>query len=74
MTNHHRRSDVGSYKVDVLKEQISERFPDVIVIAVKSALNSDNIDLILSDVTSVLITADNPLGLSQMIFDFCHSK
>ncbi|MBP5952128.1 ThiF family adenylyltransferase [Pseudomonas iridis] len=70
-----RRADVGSFKVDVLKEIVGEKFPDVGVETLKRNIDLDGAyDLIQQGFDAVVVTADEPATMaaqSQRLADDC---
>jgi len=60
-----RRSDVGAFKVDVLRGILEEKFPDVDVTTLKRSLDLDDVrELIKQGYDAVVVTADEPVTLA----------
>lgn len=58
------RNDIGRKKVDVLKERINERFPQIIVCADSSSMvTREKIDFYTPISNGILFSADEPLGI-----------
>lgn len=61
-----RRSDVGAYKADVLKEILQEKFLGMDVETIKHNFDLDDVDrLIAGGYDAVVVTADEPVTLAS---------
>lgn len=61
-----RRSEVGAFKADVLKDILQEKFPGMYVETVKHNLDLDDADrLIAGGYDAVVVTADEPVTLAS---------
>lgn len=73
----YKRSDIGEYKVDVLARELKERFPRVDTQIFKNRVDEKFIIEELAgreDISSVVVTADEPLGLSTKFFSLFFQK
>lgn len=56
--------DVGKLKVDVLREQLLARFPNVFVESIPKVVTEETLEYFIAEANAVLLTADEPLGLT----------
>lgn len=61
------RADLGKSKVDVVKEAVAERFPDVAVEAVKARVSAGNLAILARRADAILHTIDNPIEITRSV-------
>ncbi|ALL05086.1 hypothetical protein AQ505_05995 [Pedobacter sp. PACM 27299] len=68
--------DIGRSKVEVLKENLHERYPELNISVHKEKITDNNLETIIASVDAVLFTADEPIGLLRKarIFSEKHNK
>lgn len=67
-------SNVGRYKVDVMKERISDINPDIDVTAIAERITSDNVGFILSDSYDYVIDAIDSVKDKVALIKFAKDK
>lgn len=65
---------IGRPKVDVVREAIAHRFPDVTVSSITKTIEAGDVTALGADANAILLTADHPLGLPPEIGSIAASK
>lgn len=68
------RGHIGRPKVDVVREVIAQRFPDVTVTSIIKTIAAGDVVALGSNTHAVLLTADHPLGLPPEIGSIAASE
>ncbi|MCC7332858.1 MAG: ThiF family adenylyltransferase [Flavobacteriales bacterium] len=63
-------NDVDKHKVDVLKDFIKNRFPEINIKTHNKEISPNSIEQFVKKADVVLFTADNPIGMINHAYDF----
>lgn len=58
-----RRSDIGQKKVDILKNEIISRHPELCVYTYSDFLSEESLESLVNSMDLVILTADEPIGV-----------